>query len=359
MVESPEHPLGPISAVVINYQGRDYLPTCLDALLGAGVDEVIVVDNASTDGSKKLLEAEYPDVRLVNMGQNAGPALARNAGMRAARNRWVLALDNDAVVTPGMLEKLRAAAVERPDAVVIQPRSVFASERGRVHYDGGGLHYAGLFALRNFYTPVAEASGQGVVEVGGAVSVCLLLDRDAVLAAGGYDERYFILFEDLDLSFRLRALGGTILSVEDAIVLHDAGTAGISFRRGTDYPERRVFYHSRNRWLFLAKCYSGSTLLFAAPGLLLYELVWFLFALLQGGALAWLRGKWEVLDGWRVTARERRRFQAERVRSDGELLVGGPLTLTPGLRSGKLSGALAGALDGSLRALWTIVKPFA
>ena len=71
-----------------------------------------------------------------------------------------------------------------------------------------------------------------MVPVDCAVAVALLLDRDAVFAAGGYDESFFILFEDLDLSFRLRALGHRILSVEDAIVLHKGGTPGISFREG-------------------------------------------------------------------------------------------------------------------------------
>ena len=349
--------VGPVSAVVVNWQGEGYLPACLEALAGHGLDEVIVVDNASTDGSLALLAERYPDVRVVRMGENAGPARARNAGMRAARNRWVLALDNDAIVTPGLLERLVAVAEEHPDAVVLQPRSVFHDDPGRVHYDGGGLHYAGLIALRNFYVPLAAAEGEGVLPVDTAVSVCLLVDRDALLAVGGYDERFFILFEDLDLSFRLRATGGRILSVEDAIVRHDAGTAGLSFRRGTDYPASRVFYHSRNRWLYLAKCYRVRTLLLASPALLLYELVWLAFAVLQGGLLAWVRGKWAVVDGWRETRRRRRAFQALRERGDEELLVGGPLTLTPGLKASRLGGLAAGLLDRSLAAWWALLRP--
>ena len=348
--------VGPVSAVVVNWQGERYLPACLDALGSLDLDEIVVVDNASTDGGLLLLAARYPRVRVVHAGENAGPARARNLGMRAARNRFVLALDNDAVVTPGLLELLVAAAEARPDAAVVQPRSVFAADPGRVHYDGGALHYAGLIALRNFYVPRARASGEGVCEVGAAVSVCLLVDRDALLALGGYDERFFILFEDLDLSFRLRARGHAILAVEDAIVRHDQGTAGLSFRAGWSYPASRVFYHSRNRWLYLAKCYSARTLAVAAPGLVLYELVWLVFALAQGGLGAWLRGKWEVLDGWRETRTRRRAFQAARTVRDRELLVGGPLTLTPGLRANPLTRALAALLDRSLRAVWWLAR---
>jgi len=193
-----------ISVVVCNYQGAEHLPPCLEALRAQTLtpDEVIVVDNASTDGSVQLVRERFPEVRLVEMGENRGPCPARNRGLREAQNRLVLLVDNDAVLAPDVLAKLAAAL--RPGVALVQPRSVFASEPDRVHYDGGSFHYAGLFALRNFGRPLAQAEGSGTLEVDGAVSVVLLTDRDVVLAAGGFDEAFFILFEDLDLSYRLR-----------------------------------------------------------------------------------------------------------------------------------------------------------
>src|SRR6185436_18250638 len=102
-----------------------------------------------TDASRALALRLCPAARLISLERNEGPCPARNAGMRAARNRWVLALDNDAVCTPDMLARLceAVAAAERqtPHSVAIaQPRSVFASDTSRVHYDGGGIHYVGL-----------------------------------------------------------------------------------------------------------------------------------------------------------------------------------------------------------------------
>jgi len=340
-----------VTAVVVNWNGEGYLAACLEALRALDLVEVIVVDNASTDGSLALVAERFPEARVVQVGANSGPARARNEGMEAAQTRWVLAIDNDVVVPPELLGALADAAESRPGVAAVQPRSVFADAPDRVHYDGGALHYAGLFSLRNWYRPLAQADGHGVVEVGGFVSLCALVDRQAVLALGGYDERYFILFEDLDLSHRLRLAGHTILCVEDAPVLHDAGTPGISFREGTDYPSSRVFYHSRNRWLYMAKCYRWSTLLVAAPGLLVYEVAWFIFAVKQGGAGAWLRGKAAFLGAWSSTRRLRRRAQGARVVGDRALLVGGPLTLTPSLES-----FAARALDGVLRAWWAVVR---
>jgi GT2 family glycosyltransferase len=192
-----------------------------------------------------------------------------------------------------------------------------------------------------------------------AVAVALLVDRDALLAAGGYDETMFILFEDLDLSYRLRAGGARIVSVEDCLVLHKGGTPGISFREGPRYPGSRVFFHSRNRWTFVAKCFRTRTILVALPGLALYELAWFAFALAQGHAGDWWRGKraFFALRGRRRA--ERARFQAARTLSDRELLVGGPLTITPALKSSRPRALLDGALGGALRAWWWIARPFA
>ncbi|MFT5049950.1 MAG: GT2 family glycosyltransferase [Chlamydiales bacterium] len=349
----------PVSVVVCNYNGELYLPACLDGILAleGGFDECIVVDNASTDGSVALLEADYPQVRILRMESNGGPAPARNAGMRAARNRRVLAVDNDAIPRPDLLLKLQQAFDSGPDVAIVQPRSVFHHDLERVHYDGGDFHFAGLIALRNFYTPLDQAQGQGTLDVDVAVSVCLLLDRDRVLALGGYDESYFILFEDLDLSYRVRSAGGRILSVEDAIVEHRAGTPGVSFREGTDYPSSRVFYHSRNRWLFMFKCFSARTLLLSVPALLVYEAMWLAFAVVKGGAGSWVRGKREVYDRRHALAADRARVQAARTRSDASLLVGGPLTLTPALKDAGLARLVSAMLDRVLRVWWAIISP--
>jgi GT2 family glycosyltransferase len=347
--------LGPVSVVVVNWNGEAYLDECLSAVaaLRGEVGEVLVVDNASTDRSLSILAERHASVRVVRMEGNAGPARARNAGMRAARNRWVLALDNDAIVLPDTLEKLAVAAQDER-AAILQPRSVFHDDRGRVHYDGGEIHYAGLIALRNFYRPIPDAEGRGTVEVGCAIAVALLVDRDAILAAGGYDENFFILFEDLDLSYRVRALGSRILSVEDAIVLHKGGTAGISYREGPTYPASRVFFHSRNRWLFLAKDYRAWTLLVALPGLVIYEAAWFGFALASGGLGGWCRGKIRFARLLPHVLRERRAFQTRRLHGDRALLVGGPLTVTPAIGGSSSRRALLRALDLVLRFWWRI-----
>jgi len=188
------------------------------------------------------------------------------------------------------------------------------------------------------------------------VAVALLLDRERVLEAGGFDARYFILFEDLDLSFRLRARGWKLLAVEDALVRHLGGTRGISFREGPHYPPRRVYLHARNRWIFLVKNYRLWTLCACAPGLALYELASLGFALLAGAPGQWLRGKLDFLRGLRDVLRARAECQRGRTRGDAGLLVGGPLTTTPDAISGPARRVAQRALDLGLRAWWVLAR---
>jgi GT2 family glycosyltransferase len=352
--------LGPISAVVCNFDGEGYIAGCLDSLLAQDepLDEIIVVDNGSADGSVDVVRKLYKGVKLLLLPANGGPCVARNAGMRAARNRFVLAVDNDALLAPDFARRARAALEEHPEASLAQGRSMFASDPARVHYDGAWFHYAGLFSLRNFCRPLAEAEGHGTIAVDGAIAIANLLDRDVVLTHGGYDEAFFILFEDFDLSLRLRIAGVGIVSVEDAIVRHRGGTPGISFR-GSVYPRVRAYYHARNRWLLIAKNYRWRTLLAALPGIAVYECAWLVFAAWQGHLAAHVRGKWAFLCDFSDALSKRRAVQAARTVHDRALFVGGPITLSPQLVYNARNRGLARALDLVLGAWWKLARPLA
>lgn len=347
-----------ITAVVCNYNGESYLEECIRSVKSQeGVSEIIVVDDASSDASLAVLAELFPEVRVIQQLENAGPCVARNAGMRAARHRFVLAVDNDAVLRPGVVARLKGALEDRPRCAVAMVRSVIYEDPDRIHYDSGDFHYVGLLSLRNFHTPLRDVGEPRIVETSALIGICALMDRDAVLLAGGYDEEFFYLAEDYELSYRLRALGETLVSVEDAIVLHRGGTAGLSFRGG-GYPERRAYLHARNRMWILLKCYRWRTLLCALPGILLYELVWLAFTVKTGHLRVGLAGKFAALRSLSRMLEKRRTLQRNRSVSDRELLVGGPLTFSPSLLSSGPARAGARALDASLRTWWFLVRPF-
>ena len=350
--------LGPISAVVINYQGEAYLEACIRSIKAQSlpVAEIVVVENASTDGSLNVLNSNFRGLEILRMKTNVGACTARNVGMRAAKYRWVLLVDNDVVLAPDVLRKLTDAVEARPGAVMAQPRSVFKDDPTRIHYDGGDLHYAGLISLHNFGAELASVDSPPVEDIDVAISLCLLVDKKEIIHAGGFDESYFILFEDLDLSHRLRMAGHTILKVNSAIVQHDEGTAGISFREGADYPSRRVFFHSRNRWLYMTKCLRLWTLFVCLPGLIVYEAAWIVFVTRQGHFGAWWRGKRAYFAMFPEAWRKRRSAQRKRKVGDRGLLVGGPLTLSPNLAAS--AGLGLRILDGALRGWWSVCRWF-
>ncbi|MEZ5979857.1 MAG: glycosyltransferase family 2 protein [Planctomycetota bacterium] len=347
------------SVVVVNWNGAEPLAACLDSVFASEPPprEVIVVDNGSTDGSREMVRERYRDVVLLELPDNPGPAAARNLGLRVARCGRVLTLDNDVVLATGTIATMNRA-LDESGAVAAQARSLVASDPATIHYDGGALHFAGLIALRHFFEPLesADRGESGWLEVGAFVSLCILQDADDVLALGGYDEDLEILFEDTDLSFRLRAAGRRLVLTTDDPILHGSGTAGTSFR-DTAYPRRRVFLHSRNRWWYLAKNHRAWTLLLSSPGLLVYELWWFAFALSKGHVGAWCAGKLAFLRRLPTVLARRHAIQRARRVPDRELLVGGPLTLSPQLRAKPWSRRMATVLDRCLRTWWAIVRP--
>lgn len=348
----------PITAAVVAYNGETDLRDCLRSLAASSVpfDEVIVVDNASTDGTPDMVGREFPDAVLVRMPSNDGPCTARNEGLRRARNRLVFQVDQDVVVRPDCVRRLLEVRDARDGAAVVFPRAVDADRPDVVHYDGGSFHYAGVMALRNFYRPLVECTTE-VEEVDAFISLAALVDRDVLLEVGAYDPAFFILFEDHDLSYRLRACGHRIVAVPDALVDHRGGTAGISFRGGPKYPPRRLFLHSRNRWLVVLKCYRVRTILLTLPGVLLLGVAYVFFAWTQGALKEYVRAKASLLRHIPHVRAERARLKGLRRTSDKALLGAPDLTFSPRIERGKGGSLGERFLTGTLRAYWFVVRP--
>lgn len=348
-----------LSAIVVNWNGRDYLPRCLEALLAQqpAPDEVIVVDNHSDDGSRELVAARWPQVRVVDTGRNAGPCHARNVGAAAASHELCLFLDNDVVLHPGALAALRACLEADPRTAAVQARSLCGDDGERVHYDGGELHFLGTLVLRNWYRRRGEAEDPSG-PVGAVIALCFLCRRSTFLEVGGFDEHLFILYEDNEFSYKLRMRGHLLRSCPGALCTHLAGTAGLSVRGEGRYPGRRTFLHSRNRWYVLLTCMRWRTFWLLAPAQLLYGVVYAAFGVRSGHLGDWLRGKWELLRLLPTAVRARRRAQQGRSVPDRDLLVAAPLTLNPGLAESGAAAALRRGLDRFFAGYWRVVRRF-
>ncbi|MCA8976916.1 MAG: glycosyltransferase family 2 protein [Planctomycetes bacterium] len=347
-----------ISAIVVNWNGRDYLARCLDALLAQEPppDEILLVDNHSDDDSRAFVAANYPMVRVIDTGRNGGPCLARNLGVAAASNELCLLIDNDVVLHAGALAALRRCLASDPRAAMVQARSFCGDDDGVVHYDGGDLHFLGTLVLHNWYRPLAQASRPDG-PIGAAIALCFLTRKSVYDEVGGFDENLFILYEDNEFSYKLRMRGHTVWLCPDAACTHLAGTADLSMRgEGARYPSRRTYLHSKNRWYVLLTCMRWRTLLLTIPAQLVYGAVYAAFGHQRGHVGDWWRGKWELFRLIPTAVRARKLAQRGRTVPDRRLLVSAPMTLNPGLAEKGGKAMLRRGLDRFFAGYWWLVR---
>ena len=216
----------PGPAVVIpNWNGRRWLPGCLQALATQErlPGEVIVVDNGSTDGSREYLRDAHPGVRVIALPANAGFARAANLGLEAAgaTTPFVALVNTDVELAPDWLARTEAALAAHPEAASVACKMVALDDPGLIDDAGDVLRRDGVCEQRGRGTRDdgrLDAPG----EVFGASAGAALYRVAAVRAAGGFDERYFAYLEDVDLALRLRLAGHTC-RYEPAVARHAGG----------------------------------------------------------------------------------------------------------------------------------------
>lgn len=237
------------TVVVINWNGRGYLQRCLDALLAqelAGGFDVILADNASTDGSAELVRERYPEVRVLDTGGNLGFAGGNNAGIRAATGRHVVLLNNDTRVRPGWLAALVAAADADAMRGAVTSKLVFLDRPGVIQNAGSMLLTDGSGADRGAGEDDGGQYGAGA-EVFAMCGAAVLLARPMLEDVGMFDETFFVYYEDTDLSWRMRLRGWSVWYEPAAVVEHvHAGT-------NVEWSPHFTFHVDRNRLFMILK----------------------------------------------------------------------------------------------------------
>ena len=347
----------PVTLCVINFNGEHRLDQALAAARASTLrfDEIVVVDDRSTDGSVALLRARWPDVRIVEQPRNAGPGAARNAGFGAAGHDLVLFIDNDVALEPGCAAELRDALSRRTDALVAQPRVLYADRPHVIQYEGADCHPLGLMMLRLHEQPAATAP-EATVETRSMVTCAFLIDRARWRGGEPFDDTFIFNLEDHDFGVRSRVAGHTLLGVPAARCRHGEGTPGLSYRSGGAQTDTRVFCLIRNRWRIVLQAYAWRTLLLLAPSLAAYEVFQLAGAIRKGWLGPWLRAAGWMVTNPGVTWRRRREVQTARRLGDRMLLMPGPLPFTPGLLAGRLERTARGLLERWSTAYWNRVE---
>jgi len=307
-----ERPLRSSIVVVTHNHHRDIGP-CLDAVqasIGAH-DEVILVDNASSDGTADLVARLYPSVRVVRAASNLGFGGGCNLAARLSSARYLVFLNPDTQPLSGWLDCLLQGLQDVPQAGLATARLQLMSSPNRIDAVGHRVHLSGIATCEGWGD--SSEHYQTVREVASVSGACFAIRRDLFEELDGFDAGLFLYYEDDDLSIRARLAGYTCVLIPNARVLHDH-TPGIS--------ARKFRYLERNRWWSLLKTYRARTLVALAPVLFGAELVAWAFALTSGPghvaakAHAW----WDVVRWLPYLPGARRAVQSRRKRSDAELL---------------------------------------
>jgi N-acetylglucosaminyl-diphospho-decaprenol L-rhamnosyltransferase len=248
-----------LAVVAVNYNAGEYLSRCIGSVLGAaaGIDLlVVVVDNASGDGSARAAKAAYPEILLLENPDNRGLSAAWNQGIRATSAPFVLVLNPDAEIWSGPLAGLVKVAQDRPTVGAVGP--VIRNADGTMYESGRafpgigralGHAFIGPFAPANPFTRAYRQSGWDRTaerEVDWVSGACILLRRRALEEVGLFDEGFFLYGEELDMCTRLRRAGWTVLFSPEVEVLHEGAVS-------TGRSRRMHRMHSRSIYRYFAK----------------------------------------------------------------------------------------------------------
>ena len=231
--------------IIPNYNGAHFMAPCLAALDKQTVapDEIIVVDNGSTDGSLELLKSRYPSVRIIANDENLGFAAAVNIGIKASTSEFVLLLNNDTEAEPGMIEYLERAMRRHPNAFSVASKMIqlyhpeFLDSTGDLYTVTGWGVNRGNDRQSNLYNHTAH--------IFSACAGAALYRRQVFEQIGYFDEKHFAYLEDIDVGYRARLHGYCNVYEPKAVVRHfGSGTSG------SKYNSFKVYLSARNSiWL--------------------------------------------------------------------------------------------------------------
>jgi N-acetylglucosaminyl-diphospho-decaprenol L-rhamnosyltransferase len=331
-----------VAVVVVTHQSADHLADLVQALVPqlGDEDEVVVVDNASTDGTPQLARSLHERVRVIETHANLGFAGGCHAGADSTRAPLLLFLNPDSKPQPGCLDRLRAAAAEHPDWGAWQAAVLLDDER--INTSGGIAHYLGMGWAGDCGRMISMLPDEDS-EIPFPSGAAMVVRRGVWAELGGFDREYFMYGEDLDLGLRLWLSGHRVGLVPAARVTHS-----YEFDKGPS----KWFWLERNRWRTVLSVYPLALLALLAPALLAAELGLLAVATRQGWPGPKLRAQAAALSSLPRTLARRRKVQVTRRIGAAQFAD----HLTSSLDSPYLSMANSRWLSVPQALYWTLVR---
>ncbi len=224
-----------ISIIIVSYNSLSVLKPCLESIQRqaySGEMEVIVVDNASRDGTPQMVAEGFPQVKLIAQQENVGYSRGVNLGIREARGKYFLILNPDTIVKEDAINKLVAFVEQQEDAGIVGPKLVFHD--GNLQYSCRRFYTLKVLLLRRTILGKIFKNSKAVSdhlmldydhettrEVDWILGACMLVRRDAVESVGLMDERFFLYFEDVDWCYRMKQDGWKVFYCPDSVFVHN------------------------------------------------------------------------------------------------------------------------------------------
>jgi GT2 family glycosyltransferase len=302
------------SVIIVSFNSKDYLSDCLPSLMPSICleDEIIVVNNASTDNTSAWVKKNYHKVRLIDSPENLGYAGGNNLGARGSHGKYLVFINPDTTVKKDWLNPLLNALEKNNDVGLVTSKILQMEDPNLINTCGNDVHISGITLCRGIgqFSEIFKYQE----DVGAVSGAAFAIRADLFGFLDGFDENFFMYMEDTDLSWRGQIAGYRCLYVPESIVFHDYKL---------NFGSKKIFYQERNRYLLFLKNLKWSTLFFLLPVLFIAELISWSFVLLRDrnnyrnkiDAYYW------IFKNWAQIKEKRSRIETYRKKTDHFLLA--------------------------------------
>lgn len=255
-----------LSIVIVNWNTKDLLIQCLRSIpheLREVRLEIFVVDNGSTDGSKEVVRAEFPEAILIDNPSNLGFARANNQALRLSKGDYILLLNPDTQMKEGTIETLKTFMDCHPEAGAVGAQLLNpdgSRQNSIANFPSLATELLNKSLLRLLFParfPGKERTYSEPIEVDSVIGACMMVRREAIEQVGLLDEEYFLFLEETDWCYRMRKAGWKIYHIPKAEVIHFQGKSAEKDKKRAkvEYYRSRYQYFRKNRgswqWLIL------------------------------------------------------------------------------------------------------------
>lgn len=294
--------------IIVNWNNKNKLIKCLESLKRQSDRrfEVIVVDNGSSDGSVDALRKHFSTIRLVALNKNYGFSKANNVGFQYVESKYFITLNNDTVVARDWFAQMVEAMDARPEAGLAASKMLLFRQPEIIDRIGDSYTLAGAGVLKGRGNRTKANNEEKIQYVFGACAGAAMYRTSMIRQIGLFDEDFFLLYEDVDLSFRAQLNGYKCIYVPQAVVYHHC-----SNKIGHD-SSTSVYYGHRNlEWVYFQNM-PISLLLLTLPLHFIYDLCALIFFFLKGHFIVYLKAKIDATKGIKKLIRKRKIVQKEK-----------------------------------------------